>query len=196
VLGGTCSGCRRQCALPTWTSSFKRLFKAKSPPDKEKGSDAAGRHPASPLVEASAVNAIIRGMGVREEAQMLFLGSMGVCVSVCVCVCEHPRRHSLLSLSSSPSEASKTGNSHHCRRSPVRCSPPARPPRWRAPARPPRAPRSPPPPPIPRGPDRWLSSGFYSQNGRWPDPKSSKQKGGAGYFPNYSIFCILLECCC
>ena len=41
-----------------------------------------------------------------------------------------------------------------------------------------------------------MSSGFYSQNGRWPDPKSSKQKGGAGYFPNYSIFCILLECCC
>jgi len=44
---------------------------------------------------------------------MLFLGSMGVCVSVCVCVCEHPRRRSLLSLSSSPSEseACKTGNS-------------------------------------------------------------------------------------
>jgi len=41
-----------------------------------------------------------------------------------------------------------------------------------------------------------MSSGFYSQNGRWPDPKSSKQKGGAGYFPNYSIFCILLVCCC
>jgi hypothetical protein len=41
-----------------------------------------------------------------------------------------------------------------------------------------------------------MSSGFHSQNGRWPDPKSSKQKGGAGYFPNYSIFCILLECCC
>jgi len=40
-----------------------------------------------------------------------------------------------------------------------------------------------------------MSSGFYSQNGRWPDPKSSKQKGGAGYFPNYSIFCILLVCC-
>jgi hypothetical protein len=33
-----------------------------------------------------------------------------------------------------------------------------------------------------------MSSGFYSQNGRWPDPKSSRQKGGAGYFPNYSIF--------
>ena len=41
-----------------------------------------------------------------------------------------------------------------------------------------------------------MSSGFYSRNGRWPDPKSSKQKGGAGYFPNYSIFCILLVCCC
>jgi hypothetical protein len=24
-----------------------------------------------------------------------------------------------------------------------------------------------------------MSSGFYSQNGRWPDPKSSKQKGGS-----------------
>ena len=53
------------------------------------------------------------------------------------------------------------------------------------------------PPPRPR---RYtlatmMSSGFYSQNGRWPDPKSSKQKGGADYFPNYSIFCILLECC-
>jgi hypothetical protein len=105
---------------PHGASSFKRVFKANSPPDKEKGSDAAGRHPASPLVKASAVNAIIRGMGVREEGQMLFLGSMGVCVGVCVCVCEHPRRRSLLSLSSSPSEAFKTGNSHHCRRSHVR----------------------------------------------------------------------------
>jgi len=45
--------------------------------------------------------------------------------------------------------------------------------------------------------DMWMmSSGFYSQNGRWPDPKSSRQKGGAGYFPNYSIFYILLVCCC
>ena len=41
-----------------------------------------------------------------------------------------------------------------------------------------------------------MSSGFYSQNGRWPDPKSSRQKGGAGYFPNYSIFYILLVWCC
>ncbi len=48
----------------------------------------------------------------------------------------------------------------------------------------------------PRAPLALMSSGFYSQNGRWPDPKSSKQKGGVGYFPNYSIFCILLECCC
>ena len=37
-----------------------------------------------------------------------------------------------------------------------------------------------------------MSNGFYSQNGRWPDPESSRQKGGDGYFPNYSIFCILL----
>jgi hypothetical protein len=35
-----------------------------------------------------------------------------------------------------------------------------------------------------------MSNGFCSQNGRWPDPKSSRQKGGAGYFPNYSIFYI------
>ena len=59
---------------PHGASSFKRFFKANSPPDKDKGSDAAGRHPASPLVEASAVNAIIRGMGVREEGQMLLWG--------------------------------------------------------------------------------------------------------------------------
>ena len=69
---------------PHGASSFKRFFKARSPPYKEKGFDAAGRHPASPLVKASA---IIRGIGVREEGQMLFLGGMGVCVSVCVCVC-------------------------------------------------------------------------------------------------------------
>jgi hypothetical protein len=55
---------------PHAASIFKRFFKAKSPPDKDKGSDAAGRHPASPLVEASAVNAIIRGKGVREGGQM------------------------------------------------------------------------------------------------------------------------------
>ena len=35
-----------------------------------------------------------------------------------------------------------------------------------------------------------MSSGFYSRNGRWPDPKSSKQKGGAGYFPNLSSYNI------
>jgi hypothetical protein len=41
--------------------------------------------------------------------------------------------------------------------------------------------------------DESLSSGFYSQNGRWPDPKSSKQEGGAGYFPNlYTIRVLLL----
>ena len=34
-----------------------------------------------------------------------------------------------------------------------------------------------------------MSSGFYSQNGRWPDPKSSRQKGGAqaGYFSHSSF---------
>jgi hypothetical protein len=32
------------------------------------------------LVVASAVDAIIRGKGVREGGQMLFLGGMGVCV--------------------------------------------------------------------------------------------------------------------
>ena len=96
---------------PHAASNLKRVFKAKSPPDKDEGSDAAGRHPASPL-KASAVNAIIRGIGVREEGQMLLWGigeggmiwgwwGMGVsgfmgpsvaflasCVYVCVtCVC-------------------------------------------------------------------------------------------------------------
>jgi hypothetical protein len=36
---------------------------------------------------------------------------------------------------------------------------------------------------VPSGFYSQMSSGFYSQNGRWPDPKSSRQKGGAGYFP-------------
>ena len=65
---------------PHAASKLKRVFKADSPPDKDEGSDAAGRHPASPLVVASAVDAIIRGKGVREGGQMLFLGGMGVCV--------------------------------------------------------------------------------------------------------------------
>jgi hypothetical protein len=28
-----------------------------------------------------------------------------------------------------------------------------------------------------------MSGGFYSQNGRWPDPKSSKQKGSYNAYP-------------
>ena len=46
--------------FPQGASSFKWVFKARSPPDKEKGSDTAGRHPALPLVKVSAVDAIIR----------------------------------------------------------------------------------------------------------------------------------------
>ena len=61
---------------PHGASSFKRFFKARSPPDKEKGSDAAGRHPASPLVKASAVDAIIRGNSVREGGRLLVVSSV------------------------------------------------------------------------------------------------------------------------
>ena len=61
---------------PHGASSLKRVFKARSPPDKEKGSDAAGRHPASPLVKASAVDAIIRGNSVREGGRLLVVSSV------------------------------------------------------------------------------------------------------------------------
>ena len=44
-------------------------------PDKEIGSDAAGRHPASPVV-SSALDAIIRGNHVREWGQMLVVFSV------------------------------------------------------------------------------------------------------------------------
>jgi hypothetical protein len=45
------------------------------PPDKEIGSDAAGRHPASPLV-AGALDAIIRGNRVREWGRLLVVFSV------------------------------------------------------------------------------------------------------------------------
>ncbi len=61
---------------PHGASSLKRVFKARSPADKEKGSDAAGRHPASPLVKASAVDAIIRGNRVGEGDRLLVVFSV------------------------------------------------------------------------------------------------------------------------
>ena len=38
-----------------------------------------------------------------------------------------------------------------------------------------------------------MINGFYSQNGRWPNPKCSRQKGGTGYFPIYSMTYRLLD---
>ena len=68
-----CSGCRRLCALPF---EFEKFFAGTgAPPDKEIGSDAAGRHPASPLV-ASALDAIIRGNCVREWGLLLVVFSV------------------------------------------------------------------------------------------------------------------------
>ena len=61
---------------PHAASKLKRFFKARTPPDKEKGSDAAGRHPASPLVKASAVDAIIRGNRVGEGDRLLVVFSV------------------------------------------------------------------------------------------------------------------------
>ena len=48
---------------------------AGAPPDKEIDSDAAGRHPASPLV-AGALDAIIRGNRVREGGRLLVVFSV------------------------------------------------------------------------------------------------------------------------
>ena len=76
VRGCTCSGCRRQGVLPTWGVEFERFVAgAGAPPDKEIGSDAAGRHPASPLV-AGALDAIIRGNRVREGGRLLVVFSV------------------------------------------------------------------------------------------------------------------------
>jgi hypothetical protein len=70
---------------------MKVIAGAGAPPDRDLGSDAASRHPASPLV-ASALGAIIRGNHVRERGGLFSVGSMGVgnCVCVCVRVCMAP----------------------------------------------------------------------------------------------------------
>jgi hypothetical protein len=58
------------CALSPLGVEFERFVAgAGAPPDKEIGSDAAGRHPASPLV-AGALDAIIRGNRVREGGRL------------------------------------------------------------------------------------------------------------------------------
>ena len=54
------------CALSPLGVEFSKVIAgAGAPPDRDLGSDAANRHPASPLV-ASALGAIIRGNCVRE----------------------------------------------------------------------------------------------------------------------------------
>ena len=64
------------CALSPLVVEFERFVaSAGAPPDKEIGSDAAGRHPASPVV-ASALDAIIRGNCVREWGLMLVVFSV------------------------------------------------------------------------------------------------------------------------
>ena len=64
------------CAISPLGIEFEKFFAgAGAPPDKEIGSDAAGRHPASPVV-ASALDAIIRGNCVREWGLMLVVFSV------------------------------------------------------------------------------------------------------------------------
>jgi hypothetical protein len=78
------------CALSPLGVEFKKVIAgAGAPPDRDLGSDAANRHPASPLV-ASALGAIIRGNRVREWGELFSVGRMGVGSSVCVCVCVEP----------------------------------------------------------------------------------------------------------
>jgi hypothetical protein len=75
------------CALSPLGIEFSKVIAvAGAPPDRDLGSDAANRHPASPLV-ASALGAIIRGNHVRERGELFSVGSMGVGNGVCVCVC-------------------------------------------------------------------------------------------------------------
>ncbi len=74
------------CALsPLGVEFIKVVAGAGAPPDRDLGSDAANRHPASPLV-ASALGAIIRRNRVRERGELFSVGSMGMGNSVCVCV--------------------------------------------------------------------------------------------------------------
>jgi hypothetical protein len=64
------------CGLSPLGVEFEKFFAvAGAPPDKEIGSDAAGLHPASPLV-ASALDAIIRGNRVREWGRLLVVFSV------------------------------------------------------------------------------------------------------------------------
>ena len=64
------------CALSPLGVEFERFVAgAGAPQDKEKGFDAAGRHPALPLVEA-ALDAIIRGNHVREGGLLLVVFSV------------------------------------------------------------------------------------------------------------------------
>ena len=64
-------------ALSPLGVEFERFVAgAGAPQDKEKGSDAAGRHPVSPLVKASAVDAIIRGNRVGEGGRLLVVFSV------------------------------------------------------------------------------------------------------------------------
>ena len=64
------------CALSPLVVEFEKFFAdVGARPDKEIGSDAAGRHPASPLV-ASSLDAIIRGNCVREWGLMLVVFSV------------------------------------------------------------------------------------------------------------------------
>ncbi len=64
------------CAISPLVVEFERFVaSAGAPPDKEIGSDAAGLHPASPLV-AGALDAIIRGNHVREGGRLLVVFSV------------------------------------------------------------------------------------------------------------------------
>ena len=86
------------CALSPLGVEFSKVIAgAGAPPDRDLGSDAANRHPASPLV-ASALGAIIRGNRVREWGELFSVGSMGVGSSVCVCVCVEPGVRALVIL--------------------------------------------------------------------------------------------------
>ena len=61
-----CSGLDASALSPHGASRVEEGFKARWPPDKEKGSDAADRHPAAPWVVASAMDTIIRGRCAGE----------------------------------------------------------------------------------------------------------------------------------
>ncbi len=65
------------CALSPLDVEFMKVFAdAGAPPDRDLGSDAANRHPVSPLV-ASGLGAIIRGNRVRERGGLFNVGTVG-----------------------------------------------------------------------------------------------------------------------